>query len=197
MRDHAGRKIAVECMQGAADVGAPRPAENAAGNFFQRISDIFSSDQVGDAAEGSAENKGLHPPKLVLQAVHELNQESAVAIHGAAHVAKQHDPGFLNASFAIHQVDDLATVFHVLAHRPARIDDIALASEFLAPADLRRDLRGNQQDGSRDGPAFLDAHLAEVLAIEQFLRTVRRNGKLIEVFERKVFRSDGLRNGLF
>jgi hypothetical protein len=48
MRDHAGRKIAVECMQGAADVGAPGPAENAAGNFLQGISDILvGSDAFG------------------------------------------------------------------------------------------------------------------------------------------------------
>ena len=61
MGDRAWRKVTVERMQGAADVGSTRPTENAAGNFFQGISDVFGANQMGDAAEGSAEDKGLHP----------------------------------------------------------------------------------------------------------------------------------------
>src|SRR5215510_8716151 len=136
MGNHARSKVAVESMQRAPDVGSTRPAKNTAGNLFQGIGDVLRTDQMSDAAEGSAKDKSLHAPEFVLQPVHELNQESAVAIHRTAHIAKQHDPGLFDAPFAIDQVDNLATVLHVLAHGPARIHDVALSPELLAPADL-------------------------------------------------------------
>src|SRR5262245_57630615 len=101
MGNHAGSKVAVKRVQGATDVGSTRPAENTAGNLFQGIGDVLRADQMSDAAERSAKNESLHSPEFVLQPIHELDQESAVAIHGTAHVAKQHDPGFLDAPFAV------------------------------------------------------------------------------------------------
>src|SRR5207253_2895819 len=95
-----------------------------------------------------------------------LDQKAAVTIHRPAHIAKQHDAGFLDAPFAIDQFDDLTAEFHVVAHGPAQIDDVASARALLAPADLSGDLGGDQQNSPGDGAAFLDAHLAEVLAIE-------------------------------
>jgi hypothetical protein len=50
---------------------------------------------------------------------------------------------------------------------------------FFAPADLRGDLGGDQQNRPRDGAAFLHAHLAEVLAVEQLLRAIGGNRKLL------------------
>src|SRR5262249_28078867 len=93
MGNHARSKVAVERMQRAPDVGPTRPPKDAAGNLFQGIGDVLRTDQMSDAAKGSAEDKSFHSPEFVLQPVHELNQETAVAIHGTAHVAKQYDPG--------------------------------------------------------------------------------------------------------
>src|SRR5947209_16889543 len=106
MRDEAGSKIAIERIKRAANIGAAGPAQNTARDLFQSIGDIFGPNQMRNAAERGAEHKRLHAPKLVLKTIHELDQKAAVTIHRPAHIAKQHDAGFLDAPFAIDQFDE-------------------------------------------------------------------------------------------
>ena len=95
------------------------------------------------------------------------------------------------------QLDDFAAVFHASAHGPARIDRVAFARDFFAPADLGGDLGRDQENRPRDGAAFLDAHLAEVFAVHELLRAIGRHRKLVQIFQRHIFLGQTLASGFF
>src|SRR5918996_1762110 len=152
---------------------------------------------MSDPAKGSAENKGLDAPQLVLQTVHELNQKPAIAIHRTADIAQQDNSGLFDALFAMNEIDNFAAVFHAAAHGPAGVNGVAFAADFFTPADLRGDFGGDEQNSAGNGAALLDAHFAEIFAVHQLLGAVRRHREFIEIFQRHVLFRNRLHGGFF
>ncbi len=175
----AGRELAVEGAKRTADVRPSGPTQNRVGNPFQRAGDLFGPDQMSDAAQRRAEDKSLHAPELVLQAVHELDQKAAVAVHRATDIAEQHHAGLLDSALAADELDDVAAVFDVLPHGPAGVHFLALGRPLFAPADLRGDFRGDEQDRAADGAALFDCHVAEIFFAEGLARAIGGKGNLL------------------
>src|SRR4030095_6960250 len=118
MGNQGGGKLPVKGVKRRANIRSPRPPKNTTGNPHQRPPDVPGANEVGDAAQGGAEDKSLHPPQLVLQAVHKLDQKTAVTIHGAADIAEQDNPGLFDPPLARDKFQDLSPVFDVLPHTP-------------------------------------------------------------------------------
>src|SRR5262249_28978982 len=88
MSNQGGCKLPVKGVKRRANIRSSRPPQNTTGNPLQGTPNVPGANEVGDTAQGGAEDKSFHPPQLILQAVHELDQETAVTIHGAADITE-------------------------------------------------------------------------------------------------------------
>src|SRR5439155_15252760 len=81
--------LAVEGVEGAADVGAAAPVADAAGDQVEALVDGSAAQVGGDGGEAHAEDEGLDAGVAALEAIEELDEEAAVGVHGAADVAEE------------------------------------------------------------------------------------------------------------
>src|SRR5262245_8413341 len=66
MGNQGGGKLSVKGVKRRANIRSSRPPQNTTGNPLQGTPDVPGANEVGDPAQGGAEDKSFHSPQLVL-----------------------------------------------------------------------------------------------------------------------------------
>ena len=152
----------VELLRGLPD---PRPTREVPhlGQPAQGLAIGRTLEMLGDPRESRGEREGLDAAEDVLERVEELEQEAAVEVHGARHVAEQHQAHLAPPPLPSPQLDDLA-LHHVGPHAPPQVDDPAPPGRPPATADApARQPLGDQDREPGDLVEILGRKRREVL----------------------------------
>src|SRR5215204_2294443 len=115
----------------------------------------------------------------MLQGVDELEQESAVAIHRAAHITDQHDPRLTNFARLVRQLNDGSAVLHVLPYGSPCVDDVTALRGTRPSALARCQLVSNDDDSAGNVAHLVCPKLTEVFAAQNLNGAVERERILV------------------
>lgn len=144
-----------------------------------RIRDVIRLSEVLKTNEST-------PPKFILQTEHELNQKAAIAFHRATDVTEQNDACLFKFSPARLKLDNIAAVFEIPSHGSAKIDLFGFTIGFSSAADARRNLTGENKNGTPDRNAILEFHLTKIFLTEDLDGAIRERSQ--RVWARRVIR---------
>ena len=119
-----------------ADSRAPRPIRHNFRNGVDSLLESSEADLPRHARQPGREQKHFEPSMAMGEAVREVKQHARVTLHGAAHIAQQHERPELRTAATSGQDHDLAAAAKASRQRPTDVDAGTAAANPPARATL-------------------------------------------------------------
>src|SRR2546428_6808188 len=103
------------------------------------------AESLGYVGKASAEDPGVHPCHLIFHCVHELDEEAAVEVHGAANVAQQGYPELLGLPPSSPYRDNFPAIAQIRPEGAAHVYLSAFGAGLHASAHNARQLWSQQR----------------------------------------------------
>ena len=168
-----------EALQGLANLGAPGPVRDRGGELVERVFQLLGFQGFGDAVQGGAEDKGFDAAVDALEGIDELDEETAVEVHGLADIAEQHELEPLPLALTVREVEDFPAPAQGPPHGAPQIQRPAPPGAQGAAAEAHRERPADFVNEPCNLVQVLLPEAAEVALGQHLIRAVARRVLLI------------------
>src|SRR5882724_7923769 len=161
---HQPQPVAVEGREALADARPAGPVVHLGGEPAQHLRVVGLPEHVGHPPQLGGEDEALHPRHRALERVEELQQEAAVQVHRARHVAEGDDARLARLAPAEPQLQRLAGIGQGSPDGPAQIDARPPPARLPTAAGAGGEPAGQAPGDALDLLQLLGAEAAEILA---------------------------------